>query len=328
MVKCKVAKMEWKEEFLQLYLLNDIASYGKALDLKRSHIPEKLFRYRSLSNDSMKHRFGEIIRGELFLSHPKDLNDPFEVSSVLRNSEPATYMWDRKDFTELFRETMEPEEYERIFSSDTWYNDLLTFVAEKSVPAERVEETKAALTKAVMTAFEKLNADMNTMSRNMVRFACFSTKPDNLPMWHHYTNAHTGICLEYETRNIKNIYQMNMLFPVYYVDKMPDVTNMFLHREYPKFGLMEYMAMHKLQDWSYENEWRLIHDAGSWYYGKEDIPEEFWSHGKTIQFIRPSKVILGMAISEGHESMIRDYARIADVPVTKAVQTEYGLKVD
>lgn len=86
--------------------------------------------------------------------------------------------------------------------------------------------------------------------------------------------------------------------------------------------------MHKLQDWSYENEWRLIHDAGSWYYGKEDIPEEFWSHGKTIQFIRPSKVILGMAISEGHESMIRDYARIADVPVTKAVQTEYGLKVD
>ena len=123
--------MEWKEEFLQLYLLNDKASYGKALDLKRSHIPEKLYRYRSLSNDSMKHRFGEIIRGELFLSHPKDLNDPFEVSSVLRNSEPETYMWDRKDFTELFREIMEPEEYERIFSSDTWYNDLLTFVAKK-----------------------------------------------------------------------------------------------------------------------------------------------------------------------------------------------------
>jgi len=118
------------------------------------------------------------------------------------------------------------------------------------------------------------------------------------------------------------------LFPVYYVDKMPDVTKMFLHGKYPEFGLMEYLAIHKLQDWSYENEWRLIHDVGSWYYSNEDIPDEFWLQGKSIQFIRPSKVILGMRISGEHEEMIRDYARIADIPVSKAEQTEYGLKID
>ena len=109
---------------------------------------------------------------------------------------------------------------------------------------------------------------------------------------------------------------------------MPDVTNMLFRKEVPQFGFMEYLAMHKLIDWRYENEWRLIHDAGSWYFGPEDIPEDFWTHGKIVQFIRPSKIIMGMRISPEHEEQIREFARIADVPVIKAKQTEYGLNVD
>ena len=128
--------------------------------------------------------------------------------------------------------------------------------------------------------------------------------------------------------DITNIYQLNKLFPVYYVDKMPDMTNRLLQKRHLEFGFMEYLAIHKLKDWRYENEWRLIYDAGSWFFGPEDVPEDFWTHGKSVPFIRPTRIIMGMKISEEHEKKIREYAGLAGISVIKATQTEYGLKID
>lgn len=320
---------DWRTEFFDLYFSNDISKFREALDLKRRHIPKRLYRYRALDAESIiKHRFDEIVKGELFLPHPNELNDPFEASSSLGDAEPSAYMSDKADFTILFKDKMRPEDYDRVFESDLWYNSLLTYVAEKSVSEDKVESTKIALSHIVMGEFEKINSKVSDMVRNMIRFACFTTTPDNLPMWHHYTNGHTGICLEYDTENIASVYQINQLFPVYYVEKMPDMTNMLLQNRYPEFGFMEYLAIHKHKDWRYENEWRLIYDAGSWYFGSEDVPKDYWTHGKSIQFIRPARIIMGMKISEEHEKIIREYAEIAGILAIKATQTEYGLKID
>ena len=321
--------MDWKAEFLNLYTSSNVDDLHEALELKKLHIPKKLYRYRTLNDGNIaKYRFGEIVQGELFLSHPSDFNDPFEVSSILGDIEPSAYMRDKEDFTELFKDKMTAEDYESIFECDSWYGNLLDYVAKKSVPKEKIEATKTALSQVIMGEFEKLNSIISDTARKMVRFVCFTTSPNNLPMWHHYAGGHTGICLEYNTEDITNIYHINRLFPVYYVDKVPDMTNMLLQEEYPKFGFMEYLAIHKLKDWAYENEWRLIYDAGSWYFGPEDVPADFWSNGKSISFIRPARIIMGTKISEDHEKKIRRYAEIAQIPVIKAKQTEYGLRTD
>jgi ribosomal protein L30E len=319
---------DWKREFLDLYMSADVEKFGQALELKRLHIPQKLYRYRALNDENITYRFGEIVRGELYMSHPSELNDPFEAASNLAASKPAAYMTDKEDFTKLFKDKMNSEDFERVFSSDSWYENMLAYVAEKSVPKDKVESTKAILSQIVMEEFEKINYDISDMTRKMVRVACFTTTPDNLPMWHHYTNGHTGICLEYNTDDIKNVYQINKLFPVYYIDKMPDMTNRLLQKRHPEFGFIDYLTIHKLKDWGYENEWRLIYDAGSWYFGPEDIPQEYWTHGKVIPFVRPARVIMGMRISEKHEKKIREYAELAGIPAIKATQTEYGLKID
>ena len=95
---------DWKTEFLNLYMSDDVKKFGQALDLKRLHIPKRLYRYRALSDDSIiKYRFGEIVRGELYMSHPSELNDPFEVSSNLASSKPSVYLRDKEDFTKLFK---------------------------------------------------------------------------------------------------------------------------------------------------------------------------------------------------------------------------------
>ena len=87
---------DWKTEFLDLYISGDVEKLGKALDLKRLHIPKRLYRYRTLDDDNItKYRFGEIVRGELYMSHPSELNDPFEASSKLAESKPSEYMRDK-----------------------------------------------------------------------------------------------------------------------------------------------------------------------------------------------------------------------------------------
>ena len=43
---------------------------------------------------------------------------------------------------------------------------------------------------------------MSENARSMVRVVSFSNTATNLPMWHHYTDAHRGICLEYDMAGI------------------------------------------------------------------------------------------------------------------------------
>ena len=158
------------------------------------------------------------------------------------------------------------------------------------------------------------------------RFACFTTKPDNLPMWNHYAQSCSGVCLEYDPQDITNVYTINRLFPVLYVDKLPDVVERTLGKQKREFGLMDYFLIHKLKDWSYENEWRLIYNVGSWYFAPEDVPKSFWNQGKKIQFVRPKRVLLGPKIEEQYEKLIRDACGHYEIPVVKMLCTEYGLQ--
>lgn len=320
--------MDWKKEFMCLYTSDVTTDFRKALELKREHIPTKLYRYRALSDESMKYRFDEIVNGSLYLSHPKELNDPFEGCSHLGSSNPSDYMlgW-KNNCAKSFAEVIPAQKHKEVFSSEDWFDALVSYVAETTSKLGEVEKNKDALAKTTLFGMEELNAHLNETIRKIVRIACFSTTATNLPMWNHYTDGHKGICLEYDTGAITNIYQKNMLFPVCYVDKLPDVVSMMLCNTHPKFNLFEYIAMHKLSDWSYEHEWRLMHDIGSWYYSADDVPDVFFAGGKSIRFIRPSRIIMGLQISDSHRTEIEKMATLAGIPLVQARQTEYGLDI-
>ena len=120
-------------------MTGDVGKLSQALELKRLHMPKRLYRYRALSDSNIKYRFGEIVRGELYMLHPSELNDSFVVSSNLAESKPSAYMRDKEDFTKLFMDKMSDEMCESIFGSGTWYEKLLTLVTEKSVPQDKIE---------------------------------------------------------------------------------------------------------------------------------------------------------------------------------------------
>ncbi len=318
---------DWKDRYHELILENALEAQDEARELKKNNLPKKLYRYRSFTKKNGIQRLYEIENGKLYLSRPEDFNDLFDVSSQLRHDSFSEYH--RKDtFEETFRNKISQEDYEMIFQSEDWYDRLMEYGANIEAPEGMKDQWKASINGAIRKEFELLNEDINKMVRKSIRCACFTTKPDNGSMWANYADDHHGICLEYDTSKIENIYQINRLFPVYYVDKLPDMVYDMMKNRYPTFMFFEYLAIHKTKEWAYEDEWRLVYDASSFYWSKNDIPEEYWKTGKLINFICPSKIFLGARIDYPSEKVIRIAAEQKDIPVVKAKKTSYGLRFE
>lgn len=44
-------------------------------------------------------------------------------------------------------------------------------------------------------------------------------------------------------------------------------------------------------------------------------------------YVQP-ELLWGLIIDESHENKIKEMAQLANIPLTKAIQTEYGLKTE
>lgn len=188
-----------------------------------------------------------------------------------------------------------------------------------------MEYAKDQIMQILMHQFEEFNTSLNDMICKTSRFACFTEKVDNLPMWNHYAQEHKGVCLEYNIDCIDETYFVNRLFPVYYTDKLPDGASLLVEEKLPQSVFIDYFLIHKLKDWNYESEWRLIMNAGLLYNSPDDVPNNFWQNGTLIKFVLPSNVFLGSQISTNDEEHIRHWCNNLSIPVQKMKCTEYGL---
>lgn len=57
--------MDWIDDFIKLYSSKEKGDFTNALELKRAHIPNKLYRYRTTNN--LEYLKEEICDGEIFL---------------------------------------------------------------------------------------------------------------------------------------------------------------------------------------------------------------------------------------------------------------------
>lgn len=87
----------------------------------------------------------------------------------------------------------------------------------------------------------------------------FSEKHDNVLMWSHYSENHSGACLGFDTKNEF----FKTLQPVDYKSERHDIDLENWKKEDIVFKVM----LRKLRSWCYEKEWRLIRKPG-----KELVP--------------------------------------------------------
>jgi hypothetical protein len=90
---------------------------------------------------------------------------------------------------------------------------------------------------------------------------CLSEVNDAIPMWSHYGQNHTGICIEFERKPDNPLGDAEICSPVQYSSKYPviDFGKMLLSRDGQTLNLM---LRYKADCWASEKEWRLITDNG------------------------------------------------------------------
>ncbi len=99
--------------------------------------------------------------------------------------------------------------------------------------------------------------------------SCLSSSAwDNQLMWSHYANSYSGICIEYDFRDIKEF--NGFIYPINYSNQRPTLsmkdlgvekydkdTNSIKHCEVDINAILSYLLV-KNECWEYEKEWRII----------------------------------------------------------------------
>lgn len=83
------------------------------------------------------------------------------------------------------------------------------------------------------------------------RVCCFSALQDNILMWSHYAENHTGVCLVFDY--MKDVNSFSMVLPITY-------TNTYREYNYvdDNTGTIHQILATKSLDWAYEKEYRSI----------------------------------------------------------------------
>lgn len=119
--------------------------------------------------------------------------------------------------------------------------------------------------------------DLSTMTLNpgnTIGICSLSTKRDNKAMWSLYSNKYKGYCIEYEIPNDKGI-RFNLCPVIYkknednnYLRKLVKLAIANCIRVFSEgmlnrgVGCLNELYCTKDRDWSYQDEWRLIGNAG------------------------------------------------------------------
>ena len=158
--------------------------------------------------------------------------------------------------------------------------------------------------------------------RRTTGVACFSESCDSLLMWAHYAQNHQGICVEYEL--LKFSTELNFsLVPIIYSTERARLSSIDIGNTEPSsLAFFIGCLTTKSNEWSYENEWRIIRDSGAC--GKAWNDEK---HGALLPSVTPSSIILGCDTSVQFEKEVCDYCDEKKINLFKMEkdETEYRL---
>jgi hypothetical protein len=185
--------------------------------------PNRLFHYQTFKEE---HLVSLLSEGKFKLSRPNQFNDPWDcrvhyhVPTDPAGIERAMQHWkesDRKHHPEISE-------------------------AKRALIAYDIKSHPDKLMDALLKTEELLYDYLC----KQYRIYCLSEKFDMPLMWSHYASAHTGICLEFDTKR---------------APFSRATTKVRYLSAYPAYDIVEgaYDSLFtKSADWSYEAEWRLI----------------------------------------------------------------------
>lgn len=157
-----------------------------------------------------------------------------------------------------------------------------------------VYDRKTEYDLAVKEGLEQFERDKKSEKmQKRVFVACFSEINNSMLMWSHYAEQHTGLCIGYRLHDLIEKYNC---FPVIYSNQMPLISDIGNAEE----NTLYQSILTKREDWSYEQEWRIIEIDKS----KEGCT------GKLCSFEKPVSIYMGVRQSRTESKNARQYQEI------------------
>ncbi len=288
-----------------------------------SYVPGFLYKYTSVAR-----ALEVLLTGEVYFSHRRELNDPFDGKQTIDLST-----------CEKKKEAIKraPQTIKKYKEKGHDLSGGLSGMAR--------EEYHNRLIKDKEFANSKMQEFAEAADASNIGVYCLAEQNDSIIMWAHYANNHQGCCLEFNLqehvyRHVekgRHCFPFSFLRGVKYSDKYP-VHVIGEEGTYPKEN-SAYIS--KSEDWRYEKEWRAImYDASviSSISGKsigDEIPDE------SIKLMKGSGhypldehllngIILGYKMKEHEKKSITNAARLHGIRVYEAKPKlyEYGMKID
>lgn len=196
----------------------------------REIIPRKLYKYRATGTNLDK----ILDKCSLWYAAPQSFNDPFDcqlsVNIGSTKAEIVENMKNNRSLIDLEDEEMRETVYKMIEDDPVFFNDFMSKLHQVYV-------------------------------NESIAVCCFVESWDNILMWAHYTQSHTGVCLEFSVNEGSDIYKN--LLPVQYSETYPFFDLAKYKDEQSPFRTMHMQAVAtKSLMWEYENEWRDIRNDG------------------------------------------------------------------
>lgn len=250
----------------------------------QKNIPETLYKFRACTENNLD----AFDKDEIWLSKASAFNDLHD--SLLFFDKPA--------ILEQARQIFSPENYQMIFETLKQAPPILDQSSfQNPAMLKIITDGLDRLDKQQFFSFMQQlmpNLDMfldfcfgnlKNEIRNHVKTACLSGNINSPLMWAHYADNHKGFAIGYDFRgnnicqcaNCKNrlcnSIKLTSIYPIIYSDDRFDAT------PYGKWYVEQYMkislgmntdtifdddflftkaALHKSNDWKYEDEWRII----------------------------------------------------------------------
>lgn len=195
-----------------------------------------LYKFRSLSGDSLGHVERTLKHDELYFPRPSEFNDPFDCLPITgldaTDSEFLQYL------EGLFkRRSPQMSRAERRTKA-------------KEIVADRKRNHRS---KELLYFLEQSVPE----ATNAVGVLSLAARPDHVLMWTHYADSHRGICLRFKASSTSPFFGKAQR--VSYQSERP-VLNMI--KDDPLTQTNKALLT-KADFWSYEQEWRIVnHEQG------------------------------------------------------------------
>jgi hypothetical protein len=215
------------------------------VEIKRSYdsLPKFLYYYLPVSVKLFK----MLSQPYIWFSNPLTFNDPFELPNVIEKNWTLNEEW--RDFELIFNENKDKiSKYNQMGSAEEAY---LNLKLSSSSILKNILDLKVSAIEGVM---------------RKARVACFSRYYDNVLMWSHYANKHTGVVIGY---NYEKITDQNVHFLGSDVNYKKHVSKIragdvaggldsLLNSDYIQQKLFT-----KHPSWAYEQEYRLLNQKST-----------------------------------------------------------------